>query len=184
VLRLKLCVADAKHLAELETKHGRILEQLAICRANAGRLPVISLTAPGARDTEPVHFELPGSLIRELKPHEIRPARGAFRFRLRGGPYRPGSALGRTGFLRGELQTIDVGLLIVTSERVAFLGAIATEEISLADIVELTVYRDAVRLHVSGRQSRPLFQLGDAELFAAILGGAARNQLAKPVSPS
>jgi len=58
----------------------------------------------------------------------------------------------------GVLRPLDVGTLILTSERLIFFGSVRTNEIPLADVLELVAYTDALEVSHSGR-SQPEFYL-------------------------
>ena len=49
------------------------------------------------------------------------------------------------------LQPLDVGTLVLTSERLIFFGSVRTDEIPLADVLELVAYTDALEVSHSGK---------------------------------
>ena len=54
------------------------------------------------------------------------------------------------------LRSLDVGTLLLTSERLIFYGSVKDEDIPLADLLELEAYPDAL-LVVHSRKSKPEF---------------------------
>lgn len=75
----------------------------------------------------------------------------------------------RTSIPIYEVAELDSGTLVITSERLAFLGSRRTLEKPLKKIVSVLPYSDGVQVHFSNRQKAACFKVDDADLVAAIL---------------
>ena len=62
------------------------------------------------------------------------------------------------------LRSLDVGTLILTSERLIFFGSVHTNEIPLADVRELVAYTDALQVSHSGKSKLEFYSLNLDEL--------------------
>ena len=62
------------------------------------------------------------------------------------------------------LQSLDVGTLILTSGRLIFLGSVHTNEVPLADLLELVAYTDAIQVNHSGKSKEEFYSLNLDEL--------------------
>ena len=89
----------------------------------------------------------------------------------RGVYYRVGS-VSEAGINRAPLKRGDGGRLLITSQRVLFLGTQGSQAWPLRDIASYQVYADGIVLEPRSGPS-PSFTLdGDVELAAVILGAA------------
>jgi hypothetical protein len=62
------------------------------------------------------------------------------------------------------LRSLDVGTLILTSERLIFFGSMHTNEITLADVLELVSYTDALQVSHSAESKLEFYSLDLDEL--------------------
>jgi hypothetical protein len=95
-------------------------------------------------------------------------------FRIaKGVSYRTGAIRGKSVVVGTELQVADSGVLAVTSQRIAYMGN-KTIELSYAKLMNLDVFSDGIRVHVSNRQNAPLFKVdpGVGEVIAATVNAA------------
>ena len=61
-------------------------------------------------------------------------------------------------------RSLDVGTLILTSERLIFLGSVNTNDIPLADLLGLEVHSDSPLQVIYSRKSKPEFYSLNLEL--------------------
>jgi len=61
------------------------------------------------------------------------------------------------------LQVADIGVLAVTSQRIAYMGN-KTIEMKYDKLMTIDVFSDGVRVHVSNRQNAPLFKVLPAKV--------------------
>jgi hypothetical protein len=87
--------------------------------------------------------------------------------------YRTSAIRGKSVVVGTELQVADSGVLAVTSQRIAYMGN-KTMELSYAKLMNMDVFSDGVRVHVSNRQNAPLFKVdpGVGEVIAATVNAA------------
>lgn len=87
-----------------------------------------------------------------------------------------------------ETARTDTGPLVVTSDRVLFLGERGTLEVSLDQLAGVKVLPEKVRLQVANRPSSPMFEVGspgDAIVATVVLTSAKRKMgLLKAPPPS
>jgi hypothetical protein len=62
------------------------------------------------------------------------------------------------------LRSLDVGTLILTSERLIFFGSVHTNEIPLADVLELAAYADALQVSYADKSKPEFYSLNLDEL--------------------
>ena len=124
-----------------------------------------------------------------LEPRAVRYSRSYY-----GGPtiriakglsLRLGAASGRSES-QDELRTLDHGTLVLTTKRLAFMGSMRTNNVSLDDIVTVEPYADGIRLHRE-RKERPETYIFTRELKFADGSGAdlsvSGGSLNSPSSP-
>jgi hypothetical protein len=69
----------------------------------------------------------------------------------------------------GELRTIDSGTLVLTNQRLVFLGTLRTSEIPLKKIVSITRWLDAIQINMSGRQKAQLFSVDNPLIWESLI---------------
>jgi hypothetical protein len=62
---------------------------------------------------------------------------------------------------RDQLRTIDDGTLVVTNQRVAFLGALKTVTMDLSEIIGVDECGDGIRLHRKNKENVESFRISD-----------------------
>ena len=169
-------VAEALGIGQndFETTYRDLLNRLVIARVNDGRLGVIAEPRLMTKKDEVVHLEANASLMKEVAVREWRGGSSGVSFRIaKGVSYRTGAIRGKSVVVGTELQVADSGVLAVTSQRIAYMGN-KTIELSYAKLMNLDVFSDGVRVHVSNRQNAPLFKVdpGVGEVIAATVNAA------------
>jgi hypothetical protein len=162
---------------EFATTFKDVLNRLVIARVNDGRLGVIEQPHLMTKKDEVVHLETEASLMKEVAQREFRAGTSGVSFRIaKGVSYRTGAIRGKSVIVGTELQVADSGVLAVTSQRIAYMGN-KTIEMSYAKLMNLEVFSDGVRVHVSNRQNAPLFKVepGVGEVIAATVNAAMQN---------
>ena len=162
----------------LQQDFAEVVSRLVVARVNNGRLlPMVSHQLMAKKD-ETVYLEIGAGLMKEVSIREWQGGSGGFSFRVaKGVRYNVGRTKGRSVVVGTEVQMADVGLLAVSSSRIAFLGERKTMEFPLAKLMDIDVYEDGVRIHSSHRQTAPLFQLQahTADVFAATVNAAVQT---------
>jgi hypothetical protein len=169
-------VAEALRVEQTEfgTRFNDLLNRLVIARVNDGRLGVIPEPHIMTKKDEVVHLETNASLMKEVALREWRGGSSGVSFRIaKGVSYRTSAIRGKSVVVGTELQVADSGVLAVTSQRIAYMGN-KTIELSYAKLMNLDVFSDGVRVHVSNRQNAPLFKVdpGVGEVIAATVNAA------------
>lgn len=169
-------VAEALGVEQTEfaTTFNDLLNRLVIARVNDGRLGVIPEPHIMTKKDEVVHLETNAGLMKEVAVREWRGGTSGVSFRIaKGVSYRTGAIRGKSVVVGTELQVADSGVLAVTSQRIAYMGN-KTIELSYAKLMNLDVFSDGVRVHVSNRQNAPLFKVdpGLGEVIAATVNAA------------
>jgi hypothetical protein len=169
-------VADAFDVDETEfaTTFSDVLNRLVIARVNDGRLGVIGEPQLMTKKDEIAHLETHANLMKEVAVREWRGASSGYSFRIaKGVTYRTGAIRGKSVVVGSELKVADSGLLAVTSHRIAYMGN-KTIEMKYDKLMNMDVFSDGVRVHVSNRQNAPLFKVdpGVGEVIAATVNAA------------
>ncbi len=81
----------------------------------------------------------------------------------------------------GELRTIDSGLLILTNQRLVFIGAMRTSEIPLKKIINVTQGEDALLVNTTARQKAQLFTLPNPHIWAWIIRTLTESPTSSPI---
>ena len=160
--------------SDFQTIFSDVRNRLVIAQVNDGRLGAISEPHLMTKKDEIVHLETEASLMKEVAVREWRGGSSGVSFRIaKGVSYRTGAIRGKSVVVGTELQVADSGILAVTSQRIAYLGN-KTIELSYAKLMNLDVFSDGVRVHVSNRQNAPLFKVdpGVGEVVAATVNAA------------
>ena len=123
------------------------------------------------------HAEAQVNLLKEVAVREFRGGYQGISVPLgkTGVRYRVGSGRGRMVAVGAQLQIADSGWLCISSSRAVFLGSAKTLEFAFSKLVNLEVFSDGLRFHVSNRQSASLFQLGAPHIVAAVVQAAFRR---------
>jgi hypothetical protein len=162
---------------ELATTFSDVLNRLVIAKANDGRLGAIDEPHIMTKKGEVVHLETSAALMKEVAMREWQGGMSGVSFRIaKGVSYRTGAIRGKSVVVGTELQVADSGLLAVTSQRIAYMGN-KTIEMRYDKLMNLDVFSDGVRVHVSNRQNAPLFKVdpGVGEVIAATVNAAMQS---------
>lgn len=152
--------------------------RIVIARANAGSLPVLPAPHLICKKGEVVHAEMNAILMKHQTQREYAAGYSGFSFRVtKGVRYHVGGARGHSVVTGTKLVASDAGILAVSSQRVAFMGADKTIEMPYSKIVNINVFTDGIQFHLSNRQSAPLFQLENGEVIAALTNAAMQKTL-------
>jgi hypothetical protein len=149
--------------------------RLVLAGVNDGRLPVASDVPIILRTNEKAHLCLGAGLIGDVTRTRYRGgSRGVsvpigLGIRVRTGSY-SGRAVSRT-----TAEVVDRGTLVVTSERVVFVGGKNTIEMALKRLVSLNAGSNEVQFHVSNRQKASTLRIDRklTDVVAAVVAQAA-----------
>jgi hypothetical protein len=174
-------VTDALGITDVDfqTTFADVRNRLVVARMNDGRLNVIEEPHVMTKQDEVVHLETAAQLMKETAVREWRGGTQGVSFRIaKGVSYRTGAIRGRSVVVGTEMKVVDEGILAVTSQRVAYMGN-KTMELQYRKLMNIDVFSDGVRIHVSNRQNAPLFRLGKGlgEVVAATVNAAMQNSM-------
>lgn len=126
------------------------------------------------RKDEGALFEAQANLLKEVADREFRGGSrgvsvplGHSGVRLRAGAFR-----GHMVNLGSHWETADGGVLTVTDQRVVYHGGRKTLEFPYSKLASMEVYRDAICLGVTSRQSTSMFGVSDPEFLVGLIHGA------------
>jgi hypothetical protein len=160
----------------LQSRYLPVMKQFVLGRANDGRLPIVDDPRLMAQRDEVVHQEVPAALIKEVAVREYRGASSGVSFRVaKGVRLHTGRQRGKMVTVGTEIQTVDSGVLSITSKRVVFSGQRKTIESKYAKLVGLQVFSDALAISVSNRQANSTFRVDDGPFTAALINAAAQQ---------
>jgi hypothetical protein len=143
--------------AEADQAQGALLQVLASGHADFNILIVQSALEP--KSGERVFVGLPRTQYLEPIAVRTRLSRwGGPSFRVaRGFYYRMGASTSSSESHQ-EIRKADQGTLVVTNQRVAFIGQLKTITIELTKVIGIDVYKDAIGLHFAGKEKTQYFQ--------------------------
>jgi hypothetical protein len=151
-------------------------DRLVVARVNDGRMPVVDAPALLTRAGETVHLETSAELLKSVAVREFHAGSQGVSFRImKGVTYRVGSTRGHLVTVGSELQTVDDGILSVTSRRVVYAGGRKTLEFRYDRLVGMELYEDGIRLSVTNRQDPSLFRLRHVHAIAAVITAASQT---------
>jgi hypothetical protein len=156
-----------------------VMDRLMVARVNDGRLPEVSAPSIMTKRGEVVHAEVPASLLKTVTVREQRGGYGyqGVSFRIAKG-VRYSTGVGRKPRVttHTEVQVDDSGILVITSQRIVFIGQGGTTlEMPYPKLVNMTVYTDGLDFHLSNRKKAPTFQFGASpDVAAALINAAAQ----------
>jgi hypothetical protein len=135
-------------------QESKIATWMRSCADNVQQLVMVCGYAPIGFDyDEQVIFCLPD--IDLMEPRAVRYSRGTY-----GGPtirvmkglsFRLGASASRSQSV-DELTVVDHGTLVLTTKRLAFLGARRTNNVMLQDVIGTVAYTDGIQLHREHKQ--------------------------------
>jgi len=155
-----------------------LFHRLMVARVNDGRLPElppedVSLLL---KRGEVAHAVVAAELMKEVAIREYRGGGGGFSFRIaKGVRYHTGRTRGRSVVVGSQLVAEDSGALTITSRRCVFTGNKKTLEFAYSKLVEIAVFTDGIRFHVSNRQTASLFKVESGDVVAALVNAAAQR---------
>ena len=153
-----------------------LADRIAIARANAGRLPIVSGAGLLVKDGEVVHAQYPASLMKEVTLREWQAGSQGISIPLgKGFRYRVGTTRGHSVVVGTQIQVADTGTLSVTSRRAVFAGTRKTLEFQYGKLAGLKVYSNAIQLNVTNRQTASLIVVTNGEVVAAHINAAAQR---------
>jgi hypothetical protein len=163
---------------ELQSRYMPVMKQLVLGRANDGRLPIVENPQLMAQRNELVHQELPAAFVKEVAVREYRGGSAGVSVRVaKGVRVHTGSQRGRIVTVGTQIQTVDTGVLSITSTRVVFSGPRKTIESKYTKLVGFQVFSDALAIGVSNRQATSTFRVDDGPFTAALINAAAQRCL-------
>lgn len=160
----------------LQTTHRPILNRLVVAQVNDGRLSVLESPELMTKKDEVVHLETGAILLKEVAIREYRGASRGVSFRIaKGVRYHVGGTRGRSEIVDTELQEADAGLLSISSKRAVFMGTRKSVEFAYPKLLNIDVFTDGLRFHVSNRQTAHLFRVDSGDVIAATLNAAVQR---------
>jgi hypothetical protein len=118
-------------------------------------------------------LEAPVTLLKEVTDRQFRGGSQGVSIPLgHGVRYRAGAYRGHMVTIGTHWEAADTGQLTVTDSRVVYHGGRKTLEFPFSKLATLDVYKDAIDLGVTSRQSTSPFRTGDPELIAGIIRAA------------
>jgi hypothetical protein len=153
-----------------------VVDAFHIARINDGRLPVDSEASFMRKKGEVVHLDAPASLTKEVIDRQfVGGSRGVSVPLGHGVRVRAGAFRGHTEVVGSHYEIADQGSLIVTSQRVVFVGQRKTVECRYDKLIDVQAYSDAVKLAVSNRQNASIFFVPRVPVVSAVISAAARR---------
>ena len=146
-----------------------------VARCNDGRLPVLPSPSIMLKKEEVAHMETDAALMKEVVHREYVGGYSGMSFRvMKGVRFHTGGTRGKSVVTGTSLEVADTGTLTVTSQRAVYTGARQTIEMAYAKLLNLNVFDDGVRFHLSNRKNPPLFRLdaGVGNAVAAAINAA------------
>ncbi len=148
----------------------------AVGAANDGRLlsKPMPREVPG-KEGEILHIQENAVRLDEVRVKELVLDQHALSFEFRDGvAYQRGRLTGTETETTRGIQETDRGQLLVTSQRIVFVGLQASEEIALSKLIGVQIYDDAVQFRISGRKRYPTFRLdrGSRDKVVAVVNAA------------
>jgi hypothetical protein len=115
-------------------------------------------------------FAAPASLSRHIRRSRYEGGSQGFSFPIghTGIRYRVGSFRGRPVQWE-QLVKVDSGTLIVTNQRLAFVGSLKSVTVPLAKVIHVEVYTDGLAVFHEGREDPDYFQCGRPQEFLLYL---------------
>jgi hypothetical protein len=167
-------VAGAVGFTQDDFDRHALSARLQIAKLNDGRLPVVEQPHLITKRGELVHLEITARLMKEVAVRQWQGGSQGVSFRIaKGVRYRVGSMRGHMVTVGTQLQVADEGVLAITNQRVAFLGARKTIDMPYTKVIGLHLYADGVSFSLSNRQNAPLFTVGmDTDVLGALLNAA------------
>lgn len=183
-LRQKSTAFEARSKAALDAS-GRLADEVKR-RQEAGKglgfdplFTAAQLTASGAEPIqtplitkrgEQACFATPASLSRHIRRTRYEGASQGFSFPIghTGIRYRVGSFRGHPVQWE-QLVKVDSGTLIITNQRLAFVGSLKSITVPLAKVIHVEVYTDGVSVFHEGREDPEYFQCGRPQEFLLYL---------------
>jgi hypothetical protein len=158
--------------ASVERSEARLPGQIAVARANAGRLPVVVQPSIHLRRLEICFLDMPGALLTNASGAGPSDRRGLVTTKGTPVPVLDGGHLVDVG---GDLRAWDDGRFVITDQRVFFDGMHVGVQVPHRRLIGFTVFRNAVQVRIAGRRAEPIISVADP-LFVAAVGNAAWNQ--------
>jgi hypothetical protein len=163
---------------QLNSDFKDILFRLVIARANDGRLLEVENPDMILKKDEKAHLEITASILKEVAITEYQGGYSGVSFRVaKGIRFNTGRASGRRVVVGHKVIADDTGRLIVTSQRVVFLGRKKSIEMPFSKILSLDVFEDGVRIHLSNIKNAPLFQVINGDVVTATVNTAMKRFL-------
>lgn len=155
-----------------------LMPRLFIARVNDGRIPTLLETRILMKKGEIAHIEADADLLKEVVHKEYRGGYQGVSFRVaKGVRFHTGGSRGKMVVVGTSLETVDQGILTITSQRSVFTGARQSIEMPHPKLLTLNLFADGVQFHLSNRKNPPLFRLqaGMSELIAATVNAASQQ---------
>lgn len=133
-------------------------------------VPVIQPTVPVfLKQSEKCHLQTVASVLEERTRSVTVGGYSGFGFRVaKGVRFNIGGFAGHP-IATTEIKVVDEGTLLLTSNRLVFIGHSSTFDILLSRIISYDLYADAIRIHYTQRKRGRLFAVPDSEMVAAVL---------------
>jgi hypothetical protein len=172
-----LAALTGTDLALVERSESRLPGQIAVARANAGRLPVVATPAVHLRRREVCYIDTPAALLTSASGAGPSDQRGLVT--TKGTPVLVRDS-GRLVDVGGDLRAWDNGRLVITDQRVFFDGIHVGVQVPHRRLIGFTVFRNAVQVRIAGRRAEPIISVADPLLVAAVGNAAWQHGAADP----
>ena len=173
---VELAQALGAYQEGFQPEYQEIMYRLFIARVNDGRLVPVPEPRLMVKKDEEVYLETDAALLKEVAVREYRSGSRGVSFRIaKGVSYRVGATRGQSVVVGTRLDTTDLGVLSVTSHRAVFLGSKRSIEHAYGKLLDLEVYTDGIRLHVSNRQTPTFLGVDSGDAVAAALNAAVQR---------
>ena len=162
---------------DVQRSDPELYEHAFVSAINGGQLPEVRSPHILQKKGEIVHFESDATLMKEVAVRQYQGGYSGFSFPLgkTGIRYKVGGSRGHSVQVGTQLQVADSGLLSITNKRAVYSGSAKTVDMPYSKLVNLSVYRDGIQVHLSNRVNAPLFEIRQgSDIIAAIVNMAAQ----------
>ncbi len=177
-------VSVANHLAVPPEMVTQGLQRLSKCRLlydiNSGNLPSIQIPGLMLHKGEVAHWSEPGAIIEErvVNRQYVGGYSGVSLRIMRGVYYRTGGVRGHVETTKGIVPT-SLGNLVLTNQRLIFLGNKTSLDIPWSKVLNMDFYRDGIGVAKSGRSSPTVIKFnhdGNTDIIGHIISRIINQQ--------
>jgi hypothetical protein len=158
-----LVIVASSYLNNKKVKAARLAKVLDLISTGTADLNFILTAAPlVVSEHEKVVAVLPNTTL--LEPRSVRVREGRRYSSSERTTYGYSTGSGRytsTTESRDQLKTIDRGTLVVTDQRIAFMGALKTISIDIKKVMGVDPHLDGIALHCKDKEKVESFKISD-----------------------